>query len=111
MPSELRHLIFKPTEVVEAILAHRRVQRLDTPVGTVVKIGILERPENEAVCFGMTIRPDQAGQLPLEIIIQGAELIGMLIVYCRDKNIPVPMRGSKTLVQYGTKIALVITIG
>jgi hypothetical protein len=45
MPSELRHLVFKPTEIIEAILAHRRLKRLDTPVGTIVNIGILDRPE------------------------------------------------------------------
>ena len=111
MPSELRHLVFKPAEVVEAILAQRRAGRKDTPAGSVVDSGIRESSEGAPPGFGVKIIPDRGDQTPFEILVEGADLISTLLLYCRNPSIPVPMRGSKGLVRFGSRLGLVVTIG
>ena len=110
MPTEVRHIIFKPAEVVEAVLAHRRAQKQSTPSGQVGEFGILERPAGASLAFGIQVLPDRGTAGAFSIVVEGVELVAVLLSVCRERKIPLPMRGSKALVAFGAQVGLVVTL-
>ncbi|TPG36239.1 hypothetical protein EAH89_30405 [Roseomonas nepalensis] len=116
MPTELRHLIFSVTEVVEAITSYHRARGMAMPSGTVVGAGLTETPAGAPISFSILILSDRAlpgGEKakPQEVTLGGADLIAALIGHCRSCSIPVPAKGSKALERYGSQLGLVITLG
>lgn len=111
MPTELRHLIFKSSELVEGILDYRRAHRVDTPRGSVSSFDVDENPDGEPERIRLTITPDAAGAPPYLINLARADIISVMLKCCQERRIPIPMRGSKVLARFGTKLGLVITVG
>ncbi|TPG37720.1 hypothetical protein EAH89_29875 [Roseomonas nepalensis] len=116
MPTELRHLIFSVTEVVEAITSHNRARGVAMPSGTVVGAGLTETPADAPVSFSILVRPDRAlpgaeKDKPQKVTLGGADLMAALIGHCRSCSIPVPMKGTKSLERFGSQLGLVITLG
>ena len=120
MPAELRHLLFPPAEVVEAVKEyHRRLGTL-LPTGRIVQCG----PEDQdahggTVRFRIKITPNPAkgaasssfdGEMQREVVIEPHVLTAALILYCRDRLIPLPATASKSLQRFGTQVCLVATI-
>jgi hypothetical protein len=106
MPTELRHVLFRPAEVVQAIRQYHRRLGLTLPAGTVQSCGPEYADEGQEVRFRLTIIPDRVqgkrfvtGQTgtPEEMVIEGPALAAALILYCRDRHIPLPAGANKSL--------------
>jgi hypothetical protein len=120
MPTEMRHLLFRPTEVVQAIRQYQRRLGLALPAGTVQSCGPEYYAEGQEVRFRLTIVPDHvqgkrvvARQTvtPEEMTIEGPALAAALILYCRDRHIPLPAGADKALQIFaGGQLCLVSTM-
>lgn len=115
MPSELRHLLFRPDEVVQAVWAYHRRLGLPVPSGVVARCGPEDRRGNEVV-FRITFVPAPAKDAAAraagaggrcDVLIDGPTLTAALILHCRDRRIPLPARVAKTLRRYGERVCLV----
>jgi len=117
--SELRHILFRPFEVVEAFKEYARRSGTRLPAGSVVSCG----PENDGtgtpIRFRIVIAPDLThdkaapparGTPHREIAIDSATLAAALILYCRDRRIPLPATADKSLQQFGDQVCLLATI-
>lgn len=109
MPTEVRHILFNPSEVVKAVLAQRAMQKVPTPTGQILDFGIREGAD--PLVFAFRVMPDRGAGEPHTILAQGAELIGALLAACRERKIPLPARGSKALAPFGSRVGLVVTLG
>jgi hypothetical protein len=120
MPSEIRHIVFKPPEVVEAIgIYYRRVGRA-VPPGVVSTCGPERSGAASPAAFRMTIDEDQAATEPppsppahprqQDLVVEGAELAAALILFCRRQKIPLPANATKSLEVYGGQLCLAFTI-
>ena len=119
MPTELRHLLFRPAEVVQAVKEYRRRMGHSLPSGTIVSCGPECESSGEILRFRLTLEPDaDAGKTHpkrgeggrQEMVIQGPALAAALILYCRDRQIPLAASASKSLQLFGNQVCLVTTI-
>jgi hypothetical protein len=116
MPTELRHLLFQPAEVVQAVQEYRRRLGQALPSGAIVSCGPESKGSGEIMSFRLTIAPDAAAVMKRgesrqqETIIPGPALAAALILYCRDHKIPLAASASKSLQLYGNQVCLITTI-
>ena len=120
MPSELRHIVFRPAEVVEAVEEYFR--RLGTPLppGSIVECGpVRDDGFDGKVSFSITIAPDAPWGDPnpwidaegrTEVVVEGPALAAALILFCRSRRIPMPATADKSLQRIGSQICLVATL-
>lgn len=118
MPSELRHILFRPAEVAVAITEYYRRTGTPLPQGSIVRCG----PECESAGSAMRFRmvlvldiADSEASMPSagahrEVVVEGPILAAALILYCRDRRIPMPVSGDKSLQRFGEQVGLVVTI-
>jgi hypothetical protein len=120
MPSELRHVMFRPAEVVEAVRDYRR--RMGDPLSalTVVSCAPERDGDGETVRFRLTLPGQpaiakrtrrQEATADQEVIIEGPDLISALILYCSERSIPLPAKADKFLDIVRNQVCLVISIG
>jgi hypothetical protein len=110
MPTELRHLLFRTAEIVQAIKEyHRRLGQV-LPAGPVLSCGAEYDGEGRGVQFCITIAPDPAdAKKPAkpgmadrqDVVIEGPTFAAALILYCRDRRIPLPANADKSLQLFG----------
>ena len=119
MPSEIRHIMFRPGEVVQALANYYRRLGEPLPAGTVLRCNPECHETGGIVRVRFAIAPDQGhgGEQPAdggsthrEMIAEGPALAAALILYCRDRGIPLPARADKSLQLFGEQICLVATI-
>jgi len=115
MPTELRHLLFRPAEVVQAVKEYRRRMGHALPSGTIVSYGPECDSSGEILRFRLTLGPDKAPKRGESergdvVIIQGPALAAALILYCRDRNIPLAASAGKSLRLFSNQVCLVTTI-
>lgn len=119
MPSELRHLMFRPPEVVQAVKEYHRRLGVPLPSGAVARCGPESDGAGGAVLFRITLVPDQGKGLSphaagegeqREVVIEGSALAAALILHCRDRRIPLPASADKSLQRIGEQVCLVATI-
>ena len=112
VPSELRYIMFRPDEVVEAVKEYRRRMGTPLPHGGVVQCG----PESGSavsgtVSFRITFAPEGVKGLAAPenemLLIEGSVLAAALILYCRDHRIPMSASADKTLERMGNQVCLV----
>lgn len=121
MPAELRHLLFPPTEVVNAVREYHRRFGTPLPAGSVVECGPEGAGAQEgAVRFRIVLAsPPAKGAAPgrsvedvrREMVIESHVLVAALILYCRDQRIPLPATATKSLQRFGNQVCLIATIG
>jgi hypothetical protein len=110
VPAEFRHIVFRPTEVINGVRDYRRRMRRPLPSGYVRRFAIEAQPAAEGgarVVF--EIGPDDRAAIET-IVVTGAELAAAMILYCGDRKIPLPISGSKTLEKLGDGLALIVTL-
>ena len=121
MPTELRHLLFPPAEVLDAVREYHRRLGTPLPAGNVVECG----PEGaegpgSTICFRIVLTSPSAKNAALgkpvedtrrEVIIESHVLSAALILCCRDLHIPLPVAASKQLQRFGRQVCLVATLG
>ncbi len=110
MPSELRHVVFRLPEAVDAAVQHLRLQNRPVPRGTVGEARIVggEAGDGAPVTLQFAVHPDSgpAGAETLEVA--GEDLLGALMHLCRRRCVPLPQRGTKSVERYGARLALVV---
>lgn len=119
MPTELRHLLFRPPEVVMAVKEYHRRIGTPLPAGAVARCGPETAGADPAVRFRIVLTPDPVTD-PLvpdpplperqELVIEGPALAAALILHCRDRRIPLPATADKFLQRFGEQVCLVVTI-
>jgi hypothetical protein len=118
MPSELRHILFRPAEVAVAVREYHRRMKTPMPPGSIVRCGVeCERP-GEPVRFRIAIEPDGMGaargkSAPAsfqEVVVEGPVLAASLILFCHDRRIPLPASADKALQRFGEQLGLIVTI-
>jgi hypothetical protein len=116
MPTELRHLLFRPAEVVQAVQEYRRRLGQALPAGRILSCGPECESSGEIVGFRLTLAADPAkgastGEgVRQDMVIPGATLAAALILYCRDRNIPLAASAGKSLQLFGNQVCLVTTM-
>jgi hypothetical protein len=117
MPSEIRHILFQPPEVVAALGAYfRRVGRA-VPPGVIIQCGPEQMNKDAPARFRMTIEDERPLANPVRpsgdaaqcITVDGADLAAALILYCRSHKIPLPANASKSLEILGGQLCLAFT--
>ncbi|GAC1337995.1 MAG: hypothetical protein NVSMB18_03730 [Acetobacteraceae bacterium] len=110
MPSELRHLLFQPAEVVRALTNYHRRIGLPLPAGTIVSCGPETVVSSGTARFRLRLTQDRnGGAAPQDFVIEGPALAAALILHCRDRGIPLPASAGKSLECIGNQICLTAT--
>ena len=110
MPTEIRHIIFSSAEVLEAIARFFRQRGKPLPGGQVCEAGPADTLPNEPVIFRVVTAPNEPHATePQRLDLFGAELTSALIGYCRHRDIPLPVKGSKSLERFGSRIGLIVS--
>jgi len=111
MPSELRHILFRPTEVVEALRRHQIRLGQPLPRGQVLDCGA-PNPAGAGLRFRLELLAE-AGGAPgagkQEFMFDAPAITAALINFCREGKIPLPAKAEKSLRQFGEQIGLVTT--
>lgn len=113
MPSELRHLLFRPSEVVQAVKEYYRRMRTATPTGLVVFCGPEARGAGATVRFRITVasNPVDGEAMPnQDVLVDTPVLAAALILFCHDKKIPLPAQADKSLQVFGDQVCLLATL-
>ena len=115
MPSEVRHILFRPAEIVQAIREYQLKMQQPLPSGLVVDYGPQSDGPGGAVRFHMSIASNQGKSwdepktVRQEMVIEATTLAAALILYCRDRKIPLPASADKSLQRFGEQIGLIAT--
>jgi len=108
MPTELRHIVFTPNEVLRSVTQYRHRRREPMPAGTVSNLKIEDRPDVHVIVY-ITSDDRKSSQ---EVVFQGAELAAALVMYCIERKIPLPAaRAKKTLRVFDKQLGLEVAIG
>jgi hypothetical protein len=121
MASEIRHILFQPMEIVQA-LGHyyRRVGR-PVPSGVVVRCRTDGGMAGVPLRFKITLTPDSpystlrkpraaTPAVEFSVVVEEADLTAALILACRTLKIPLPSKSGKTVQAFGEQIGLVFTM-
>ncbi|WP_431281411.1 hypothetical protein ACQW02_18640 [Humitalea sp. 24SJ18S-53] len=123
MPSEIRHILFRPAEAARATLDHLRRARRNQPMGDVIDCFV--EPSlpwaGEAAAprrgVALAVVMDPSRDLPrgevselMRLSLAGEELMQALIAYCQNNGVPLPIDGDKSLQRFGDQIGIVITL-
>ena len=111
MPSEIRHVLFRPAEVVHAVKEYYRRSQQSHPRGTVLHCAAEATGTGGAVRFRITIAPDTADGPQQDVVIEGPTLAAALILHCKIRQIPLPAGGEKSLQCFGEQLGLVVATG
>jgi hypothetical protein len=108
MPTEMRHILFTPNEVLRSITQYRARRREPLPRGTISGLKIEQRPNIHVV---LSITGD-AQKTAEQVVFQGAELAAALVMFCIERKIPLPATGAtKTLRVFDEQLGLEVAIG
>lgn len=106
MPSEIRHIVFTPVEIIAALDGFLRSRGQPLPTGAVLKIEI---EPGEPLLVNVTVTTDLAVRIAT-LHFAEAEVAAALLNYCRDYRIPLPGYGAKHLHRVGRNLALSVTL-
>ncbi len=116
MPSEKRQILFRTPEVAQALTEYHRRMRTPLPAGTIVRCAAESDNPDSPPRIRLVIacddpeacRPDGSHR---EVVVDGPALAAALILYCRDRRIPLPATADKSLQRFGDRVGLVVTSG
>lgn len=106
MPRELRTIIFDHTEVTQAMRAFATRQKTPMPPGIIDTLAFDETAEPALL---LSVKP--AGTpVAQKIAFRKAEVAAALILYCRERHIPLPKDCRKDLVKREGQPAFLIEL-
>ncbi len=114
MPAELRHILFRTTEVVSAVVLYQRHMGLPLPAGTILSCGLEPAEPGAAIGFSLVIGLDKPklDEAPRRrVTVEGPALAAALILLCRERHVPLPAKADKSLQRFGDQLGLVVAIG
>ncbi|MGX9966781.1 hypothetical protein ACVFYP_25885 [Roseomonas sp. F4] len=110
MPKEVRHILFTPEEVLEALCDSMTLADPAWTAGIVrLRLDMATASSGEVVGRLMPHPPRRGTQLGWTF--PAPDLLATLLQTCRRRRIPLPRRGLKRLELVGTSLCLTITIG
>ena len=117
MPSELRCIVFESADVVQATREYYSCRKLAFPSGAILKTLAESWVGWSGIRFIITIvaHPDVSTtpflgcKAQQEIVIDESTLTAALILYCREKHIPLPAGAEKHLRLIDGKVSLLLT--
>jgi len=93
MPSEVRHVFFTASEIKWALVKYLSLKKTPIRFEDILAIKIAEKPE-----IGVGLKVENASyDVPKWMKFSKADVAGALLVYCRDKKIPIPRKSLKIL--------------
>lgn len=109
MPSELRHVIFRLPEAVDAAVQHLRLNNRPVPRGTVGEAELAGGDGHGGAPVALRIPVHTDGPPGVETLeVAGDDLVGALVHLCKRRCVPLPQRGTKTVERHGARLALVV---
>ena len=109
MPTEVRHILFRPTEVIQAIKEYHRKLNKPLPAAPVFDCAMECAGPGRPVRFRIIMGPRPGEESPQHLITENEALIAALILHCRERSIPLPAKAEKTLQQFGQQLCLIAT--
>jgi hypothetical protein len=98
MPKELRQVVFRSAEVIEAVTAYFRHRQLKLPGGNIEKFEVSDSPVTLTL---HVMIPGEQGSEIRQLQIKTEELAAALILHCINNRIPLPAEASKSLRKVG----------
>jgi hypothetical protein len=104
MPREMRQIMFRTSEIMTAITEYHRRRALPMPLGTAVGCRITDEPTLQAT---LSVQGDN-GTIA-DLTVNAEMLAASLILYCINRNIPLPAEADKRLQKVGDDgVALIV---
>jgi hypothetical protein len=104
MPREMRQIMFRAPEVMTAITEYHRRRTLPLPSGTAVGCTVTDEPSLQVT---LAIQGDN-GTIS-DLAVNAEMLAAALILYCINRNIPLPAEADKRLQKVGDDgVALIV---
>ena len=106
MPRELRHIVLSRNELTQALEAYRRMTATGLPDGTIVAV----EPDQQHDLKVVLTRECGSAPQQLETVLAAKHIVPMLVRFCYENNIPLPMNGKKAYRTINGELALVVRI-
>jgi hypothetical protein len=104
MASEYRLIFFDQNELCRALIEYNRQRRTPFPPGNLKKVQI-DRDR-----LSVTIQIDQDSGDVKSVTFDTASVAAALIVYCRDRKIPLPAKSNKEMRLVANRLCFLIRI-
>jgi hypothetical protein len=104
MASEYRLIFFDQNELCRALIEYNRQRRTPFPPGNLKKVQI-DRDR-----LSVTIQIDQDSGDIKSVTFDTASVAAALIVYCRDRKIPLPAKSNKEMRLVANRLCFLIRI-
>jgi len=102
--SEYRVIFFENIDLVAAAFDWKRTQGEPPPNGRATKLTI----DRDTLSFKIEVKKKDGTSV--EFAVQDAQMTAALIMLCRKRKIPLPMKSKKNLVNVGGQIAFMISM-
>ncbi|MBI1245477.1 MAG: hypothetical protein GC202_10765 [Alphaproteobacteria bacterium] len=104
MASEYRVIFFENIDLVAAAFDWKRTQGEPPPNGRATKLTI----DRDRLSFKIEVKKKDGDSATF--IMEDAQMTAALIMLCRKRKIPLPMKSKKNLVNVGGQIAFMISM-
>jgi hypothetical protein len=104
LASEYRVIFFDNIDLVAAALDWKRTQGEPPPAGRAIKLTINRET------LGCTVTILKKDGAKIDVPFQDAHITAALIMLCRKRKIPLPMKSKKNLVDVGGTLAFMISM-
>jgi hypothetical protein len=106
MPSEIRHILFEPSEVIRAVEGYHLRAGRPLP-GPILKCE--PEADDQGVRFRVFLDVDDEEIRSRPVMLDETAMAAALILACRDRRIPLPARALKSIGIFGNQIGLIAT--
>ena len=110
MPKEVRHILFTPDEILNAIVEEAARGRADGQAGADrFRLDLAVGPGGEAMA--RVVRPARPGRVALTWDVPPQDLHMLLLRLCRRARIPLPLRAHRRIEVVGKGLCLTLSMG
>jgi len=104
MPRELRQIMFRAPEIMTAITAYHRRRAIALPEGTAIGCKVTDDP-----ALSVTLSIEAGDGTRSDLTVNAEVLAASLILYCINRQIPLPAEADKRLQKVGDDgVALIV---
>ncbi len=107
MVAEIRRIIFSHGEVATALLAYFTRAGIRAGEGDVVRVEVRDHPHLH-VLLSFSCKEDFARVRQLDV--PGDVVLSSILLFCKDRRIPIPQAGAKRLQSLGSQLCLTILL-
>ena len=106
MPEEYRKLVFSEDELKQAVVDFCENKGTILPQDEIIKVELTGLPDNPIRLQYSTMA--QSGTM--EVSLSRDQFGAALIIYCRQRRIPIPRSGEKNVKINGSEVALLVHV-